>query len=58
MGLRIFELCLHRIMCFSYIRHEEKDGILPMKLSLPILYLTEAKKQIIGVYEGCQGIYW
>jgi hypothetical protein len=58
MGLRIFELCQLCIMRFSYIRSEEKDAILPTNLSLLILYLTEVKKQINGIFEGCQAIYW
>jgi hypothetical protein len=56
MGLRIFELCLYRIMCFSYIRNEEKEAILPMNLSLLILYLMKAKKQTNGIYKGRQSI--
>jgi len=57
-GLRIIELCQLRIMRFNYIRHEEKDATLPMNLSLLILYLMESKKQIKGIFEGHQVIYY
>ena len=58
MGLRIFELCRLCFICFNYIRNEEKDAISPTNFSLLILYLTKMKKQINGIFEGCQGIYW
>ena len=58
MGLTIFELYWLCFICFSYILNEEKDAILPKNLSLLILYLMEAKKQINGIYKGYQGIYW
>jgi hypothetical protein len=57
MGLRIFELCRLCLMCFNNIRNEKKDAILPTKLSILILYLTEVKKQINRIFEGYRGIY-
>jgi hypothetical protein len=57
MGLRIPKLCRLCFICFSYIRNEEKDAILSTNLSLLILYLTEAKKQINGIYKSYQSIY-
>ena len=56
MGLKIFELCRLCLMCFNNIRNEKKDAILPKKLPILILYLTEVKKQINSIFESCQGI--
>jgi hypothetical protein len=57
MGLSIFELCRLCFMCFNNIWNKEKDAIFPTNLSILILYLMRAKKQINGIYKGCQGIY-
>jgi hypothetical protein len=56
MGLRIFKLCRLFSMCSSYIRNVENDAILSTHISLPILYLTQMKIQINGIYKGFQGI--
>jgi len=56
MGLSIIELCRLCFICFSFIRNEEKDAILPVNFSLLILYLMKSRKQINGIYEDCRSI--